>query len=96
MLGCWQQRRLGAQVGKEQETPEHLGNLGRQHLGNLGNLGRQHLSNLGKEHLGNLGKQYLGNLCKQHLDNLGKEHLGKEHLTNCTWSEPNLSAVAID
>ena len=85
MLGCWQQRRLGAQVGKEQETPEHLGSLGRQHLGNLG-----------KEHLGNLGKQYLGNLCKQHLDNLGKEHLGKEHLTNCTWSEPNLSALAID
>ena len=74
MLGCWQQRRLGAQVGKEQETPEHLGNLGRQHLGNLG-----------KQHLGILGKQHLG-----------KEPLSKDHLTNCTWPEPNLSAVAID
>ena len=66
MLGCWQKRRLRAQVGKEQETPEHLGNLGKQHLGILG---------------------------KQHL---GKEPLSKDHLTNCTWSEPNLSAVAID
>ena len=85
MLGCWQQRRLGAQVGKEQETPEHLGSLGRQHHGNLGNLGRQHLGNLGKQHLGILGKQHLG-----------KEPLSKDHLTNCTWPEPNLSAVAID
>ena len=75
------------------DAGEHFGNLGKQHLGNLG---KEHLGSLGKEHLGNLGKQYLGNLCKQHLDNLGKEHLGKEHLTNCTWSEPNLSAVAID
>ena len=61
MLGCWQQRRLGAQVSKEQETLEHLDNLGKQHLGNL-----------------------------------GKEPLSKDHLTNCTWPEPNLSAVAID
>ena len=77
MLGCWQQGRLGAQAGKEQETPEHLGNLGKQHLGNL-------------------SKQHTGNLGKQHLGNLGMEPLSKDHLTNCTWSEPNLSAVAID
>ena len=41
-------------------------------------------------------RRAFGNLGKQHLGNLGKEHLGKEHLTNCTWPEPNLSAVTID